>query len=203
MIARRQAFWLATAMAAGRGAHAQDHPPAVPLRDVDVTYIIPTPRGAVRQRLRFSAVRNAMRIDPPGDGMYVVIDFAAGRMFTVRAADRSVIEMAAPKSWMHGLATGNSAPGRYTRRNATVVSDVSCTEWQTTDSEGRDVRICVDRDGVMIRLNLQTPSGEATLALAADIRREGQGPAVFAVPDDYRRLAPPPGAPGGSPRGNR
>jgi len=196
MMGRRQAFWLAVALAACRATHAQDHPPAVPLRDVDVTYIIPTPRGAVRQRLRFSAARNAMRIDPPGDAMYVVIDFAAGQMFTVRAADRSVIAMAAPKGWMHGLGTGNTSPGRYTRRNAAVVSDVSCTEWQTTDNEGRDVRICIDRDGILIRLNLQTPSGEATLALATDIRREGQGASVFAVPADYRRLTPQPGAPG-------
>jgi hypothetical protein len=194
MIGRRRAIGLAAAMLPLRPGWAQEHPPALPLRDVDVTYTSPTPRGAVRQRLRFSAARSLMRIDPPGDDLYVVIDFGAGRMFTVRAADRSVIEMAAPRTWMHGLGTGRSTPGRYTRRNAIVVSDVSCTEWQTTDNEGRDVRICIDQDGVTIRVNLHTPAGEATLALATEIRREGQGVAVFAVPDFYRRLTPPAGA---------
>lgn len=192
MIGRR-ALGLAAAMVPLRPLQAQEHPPPLPLRDVDVTYTIPTPRGAVRQRLRFSAARSLMRIDPPGDGLYVVIDFGTGRMFTVRAADRSVIEMAAPKTWMHGLDAGRSTPARYTRRNAIVVSDVSCTEWQTTDSEGRDVRICIDQDGVTIRVNLQTQTGEATLALATEIRREGQGMALFAVPDSYRRLTSPAG----------
>ena len=168
-------------------ALAQDHPATLPLRDVDITYTIPTPAGAARQRLRYSATRRALRIDPPGGGLYVVIDFAANRMFTVRDADRSVIDMAAPKSWMPG-----QGHGRYTRRNRTEVSGVPCTEWQTTDSEGQDVRICFDDQGVMLRATVQTPKGEAVLALATDLRREPQNPAIFHVPPEYRRLSPPP-----------
>lgn len=178
-------------IASARVASAQDRPPTLPVRDVDVTYIVPTPAGAARQRLRFSALRQKLRIDPPGGGLYVVIDFLAGRMSTVREADRSVIEMAAPKAWMPGMGPGNGH-GRYVRRNETMVSGVPCTEWQTTDSEGRDVRICFDIDGVMIRATMQTAAGEATLALATELRRSAQDPTVFLVPASYRRLMPPP-----------
>ena len=173
---------------AGTGAAlAQDHPPTLPLRDVDVTYVVPTPAGAARQRLRFSAMRQKLRLDPPGGGLFVVIDFRGGRMFTVREADRSVIDMAAPKAWMPGL--GHT---RYVRGNDITVSGVSCTEWQTKDSEGRDVRICFDADGVMLRASMRTAAGEAILAEATEVRRDAQSPAVFVVPESYRRLSPPP-----------
>ena len=168
-------------------ALAQDHPATLPLRDVDITYTIPTPAGAARQRLRYSATRRALRIDPPGAGLYVVIDFATNRMSTVRDADRSVIDMAAPRSWMPG-----QGQGRYIRRNRTEVSGVPCTEWQTTDSEGQDVRICFDDQGDMLRATVQTPKGEAVLALATELRHEPQNPAIFHVPPEYRRLSPPP-----------
>ena len=189
---RRRLLLGAVALVAALGlmdamAWAQERPPTLPMRDVDVTYVVPTPGGAARQRLRFSALRQKLRIDPPGGGLYVVIDFLAGRMSTVREADHSVIEMAAPKTWMPGM-----GHGRYTRRNDTTVSGVSCTEWQTTDSEGRDVRICFDPDGVMIRATMQTTAGEATLAQATDLRRGPQDPTVFLVPASYRRLSPPP-----------
>lgn len=170
-------------------AWADERPPTLPMRDVDVTYVVPTPAGAARQRLRFNALRQKLRIDPPGGGLYVVIDFLAGRMATVREADRSVIEMAAPKAWMPGMGARH---GRYIRRNDIVVSGVPCTEWQTTDSEGRDVRICFNTDGVMIRAAMHTGAGEAILALAAELRRESQDPTIFLVPANYRRLAPPP-----------
>lgn len=192
MIRRRRILIGAAAIATVPGlinttAWAQDRPPTLPMRDVDVTYIVPTPGGAARQRLRFSALRQKLRIDPPGGGLYVVIDFLAGRMSTVREADRSVIDMAAPKAWMPGM-----GHGRYVRRNETTISGVPCTEWQTTDSEGRDVRICFDPDGVMMRATMQTAAGEATLALATELRRSLQDPTVFLVPASYRRLSPPP-----------
>ncbi len=187
MIPRRHVLVAVSAALLPAGAGAQEHPPTLPQRDVDVTYVIPTPAGAARQRLRVSALRQILRLDPPGDGLYIIIDLRAGRMVTVRTVDRSVIEMAAPRSWMPGL--GHAS---YTRRNATTVSGVACTEWETTDSEGRKVQLCLDADGVMMRARMHTPAGEATLALATDVRRQTQDPAIFQEPAGYRRLAPPP-----------
>ena len=50
----------------------------------------------------------------------------------------------------------------------------------------------LDADGVMMRATMQTSAGEATLALATQVRREQQDPVVFTVPASYRRLSPPP-----------
>jgi hypothetical protein len=166
-----------------QAAWAQDRPRTLPTRDVDVTYVLPTPAGAVHQRLRYNAARRLLRLDPPGERLRVVIDFAAQRMFTVRDADRSVIEMAAPKSWMPGL-----GGARYTRRNADRVSGVPCTDWETTDSEGHAVLICLTEDGVMLRAAL----GARVLLIATELRREPQAAPVFQVPENYRRLSPPP-----------
>lgn len=187
----RRAVLLAASLALACAAQAQDHPPTLPTRDVDITYIVPTPAGAARQRLRFSVALRALRIDPPGRGLYTIIDFAAGRMFTVREADRSVIDMAAPKTWMPNLSGGQSGT-HYVRRNTLTLSGVTCTEWQTTDSEGRDVRICFDQDGVMHRASAQTQAGELVMAQATEFNHRTQDAAVFRVPAEYRRLAPPP-----------
>lgn len=131
-----------------------------------------------------------MRIDPPGDGLYIVIDFTFGRMFTIRDADRSVIDMAAPKNWVSGQAT--RAGSRYVRRNTITLSSVFCTEWQTTDSEGRDVRICPDEDGVMSRTSTHIAAGEPFLAQTASFLHQLQDRAIFRVPPEYHHLAAPP-----------
>jgi len=170
------------ALISGR-AGAQERPPTRPANDVDVTYALPTPAGAAHQRLRYSVARRLLRLDPPGGGLRVVIDFAAGRMFTVNDADRSVIEMAAPESWMPGLSLA-----RYARRNADRVSGVPCTDWETTDSEGHAVLICLTADGVMLR----AAQGARVLVIATALRHAPQAASVFQVPQDYRRLAPPP-----------
>ena len=70
---RRRLLLGAVALVAALGlmdamAWAQERPPTLPMRDVDVTYVVPTPGGAARQRLRFSALRQKLRIDPPGGG---------------------------------------------------------------------------------------------------------------------------------------
>lgn len=163
---------------------AAERPAAMPTRDVDVTYDIPTPAGMARQRLRFSQALQSFRIDPPGGGLYVVVDQAKGRMFTVRDADRAVIDMAAPRAWMPGI----NASG-FERGAATIVAGLACTEWTTRDSERRNVRLCMTEDGVMLRA--QTTSGEA-LATATTVQYQQQNANVFHVPPDYRRLAPPP-----------
>ena len=69
-----------------------------------------SPTGQARsleQRTRWLAAAQAMRIDPPTPGLYVIIDYVARRMSVVREADRSVIEMAAPE----GMAGPTGASG--------------------------------------------------------------------------------------------
>ncbi|MSP05534.1 MAG: hypothetical protein EXR05_09970 [Acetobacteraceae bacterium] len=104
----RRAVLLGASLPLAFTARTQDHPPTFLTRAINITYIVPPPAGAARQRLRFSVALRALRIDPPGVGLYTVIDFAARRMFTIREADRSAIDMAAPKTWMLGQGSGLS-----------------------------------------------------------------------------------------------
>jgi hypothetical protein len=187
MTVRRAFFAIFMVAARALGAMAQEHPPTLPKSDVDVTYVMPTPAGAAYERLRYNAALRLLRLDPPGGGLRVVIDFAAARMFTVRDADRSVIEMAAPESWMPGL-----GGARYTRRNAERVSGVPCTNWETTDSDGHAVLICLTEDGVMLRVARRGAAGDRVLSLATELHRAPQAAPLFGVPQNYRRLAPPP-----------
>jgi len=179
-----RAFLLALACMLTAPARAADHPPAVPTRDVDVLYDLPTRAGLAKQRLRYSAARQVFRIDPPGQGLFVIIDQPRGRMYTVREDNRTIIEMASPRSWMHGI-TG----GRFERRGADTVAGLACTDWATTDSERRTVLVCLTADGVMLRA--RTVNG-APLITAATVRYLPQPDGVFMVPAGFRRLAPPP-----------
>lgn len=165
-------------------AQMVDRPLALPTRDVDILYDMPTRAGITHQRLRFSAQLQTMRIDPPGGGLYVVIDQSRGRMFTVRDDDRSVIDMAAPRAWMPGITGGSFIP-----RGQDQIIGHACMNWQTTDSERRAVVMCVTTDGVMLRA--ATIDGTPLLT-ARSVQYGLLGAAVFHVPVDYRRLSPPP-----------
>ena len=178
-----RALWFASLVLVSP-ALAADRPPSLPTRDVDVVYDVPTRAGTARQRLRFSVARQTMRIDPPGGGIYVVIDQARGRMFTVRETDRTLIDMAAPRAWMPGITGGKFAP-----RGQDQINGHTCTNWETTDSERRTILMCVTADGVMLRA--ATIDG-VTLLKAISVNYAYQDASVFHVPSDYRRLAPPP-----------
>lgn len=174
----------ALCMAAPGFAQPTYKPPPVPTRDVDIVYEIATPEGPAAQRLRFSLMRQAFRIDPPGRGLYVIVDQARRRMYTVRDDERSVIDMAAPTAWMPGIHGGH-----FLRRGNDVVAGQPCTDWETNDSERRTVLVCMTLDGVMLRA--RTAQG-ATLAIAKMAKFTPVDEQIFLVPGNYRRLAPPP-----------
>ena len=182
----RRTFLVLAALLAPCIAAAQPSykPPPTPTRDVDVMYEIPTREGPASQRLRFSLMRQAFRIDPPGRGLYVIVDQGRRRMYTVRDDERSVIDMAAPAAWMPGIHGGH-----FQRRGNDVVAGLPCTDWETNDSERRTVLVCMTLDGVMLRA--RTVQG-ATLAIARQVRFTPVDESIFLVPGSYRRLAPPP-----------
>lgn len=173
---RRSLPFLVLALLA-QAAHAEQ-PQLRPNRDVDVVY---RAEGAGRpeQRVRWLAAAQTMRIDPPGHGMYVIIDHLARRMSVVREATRSVIDMAAPENVAAAL--GGGPAGRYTRRGEATVAGLSCTEWQTQDRESRPALVCITGDGVLLRAG--TP--EQVRVTAISVRYAPQDPALFRVPEGY------------------
>jgi hypothetical protein len=163
------------------GQDAGERPLLRPSRDVAVTY---RSSQSLEQRTRWLAAAKVVRIESPTPGLYVIIDYAARRMSVVRDEERSVIEMAVPEG-ATGVA-GGSDTRPYIRRGDDVVAGVGCTDWETTDRNGRRTLACITADGVLLRVR----AGGQTLAIAVSVRYAPQDPALFRVPADYARRKP-------------
>ncbi len=169
-------------LAAPLAARAADDVPIVqPTHDVDVTYKVPVPgadNAALLQRLRWSASLRRQRVDLPTSGNWMVLDFAAHRMFVVRDDARTVLDLPAPPD------PPPSAAG-FARAGEAVVAGLPCTQWRTRDSRGGETLACYAPDGVLLRAT----SGERVLMEAVSVHDAPQGADVFQMPPGYARQA--------------
>ena len=164
-------------------AWEQDRPTLVPTRDVDVTY-----RAAeIDQRMRWLASGHKLRIDPPGAGMFMIVDYDSHRMDMVRPGDRKAVELPSPA----GLPGASSPAGAYVRRGVETVAGLSCTDWDTTDNGGGAATVCFTADGVMLRAS----RAGKVLVEANSVAYRPQDPADFVVPPGFQLLTPPPPSP--------
>jgi hypothetical protein len=156
-------------------AQAPPQPLPHPARDVDVTYRMVRGDTVLTERMRWQAATQRQRVDPPTEGLFIVIDYRAGRMRTVRLSDRLVIDMAAP-------ATGAGTPdAMYVRQGEDKVAGLACTDWQATATDGRSTVACITADGVLLR----AAAGGRTLLSAASVAYAPQDSALFAAPDGF------------------
>jgi hypothetical protein len=171
-------------------ALAEDRPPIVPTRDVDVTYRTTQPdrHGAPRvleQRMRWAAASGKLRVDPPTPGIYVIMDYRTRRMSTVHEASHQVLEIDAGAT-VAGPGAEPSVP--FVRRGEAQVAGLRCTEWQTLDTAGLPTLACITADGVLLR----AISGGRVLVEASSVRYAPQDPVTFQIPAGYTRVTPPP-----------
>ena len=146
--------------------------PALPTRDVDVTYAA---AQNVSQRWRFRVADQKLRLDPPTAGLHMIIDYPAHTMAVVNDRDRTVLMLAAPP-----------APGRTgTARGTGQVMGQACTEWEQRDSQNQPTLACYTADGVMLRAR----RGDAIMVQATALRYAAPDAAAFTVPAGYERLA--------------
>ena len=173
----------AAGIAAAVPARAEDKPPVVPQRDVDVQYSIAGRPGAQprQQRIRWSAAQSRMRIDPPSPGLYMIGDFQTGRMEVVKPADQSVLDMGPGSFDPH-------ADASFRKLGGDEVNGLACTNWQTADNGGQPTVLCLTGDGVMLRAS----HGDQVLVQASSVSYGPQDPAAFSAPDGFRRIAPVP-----------
>ena len=186
---RAAAGTLAVFLCAAAGG---EHPLMRPIHDVDVTYAMDAGDGAaLHERLRWRAAAQELRLDPPTAGLYVIIDLAARRMSTVRTADRTVVEMAAPDN-VTGMP--DSAAAAAVRHGTDEVAGLACTDWDMTDAAGEVARLCLTDDGVLLRAR----AGGRTLLSAETVVTGPLDADLFHVPADYatRSLGPRPAGPG-------
>ena len=123
------------------------------------------------ERMRWQAATQRQRVDPPTEGLFILIDYRAGQMHTVRLSDRLVLEMTAPPS----------ADGSYVRQGEDRVAGLACTDWEATASDGRNTVACITADGVTLRAS----SGGQTLLTAVSVDYAPQDPAVFVTPSGF------------------
>ena len=165
-------------------AFADERPATIPTRDVDVTYEIFGSSGGAAQmlseRMRWDVAAGRMRVDPPTSGVYMLLDYRSHRLVAVREAERTFIEMDA------GGATATPGVGRnatFRKLGAGTVAGVGCTEWDTRDSGGKPVLVCLTNDGVLLRAR----DVDRTLISAASVTYGPADPSAFAPPAGFRR----------------
>jgi len=156
-------------------ALAQPHPPTLPTRDVDVTYRT----GALEQRWRFRAADQKLRLDPPTQGVYMILDYSAHRMVMVNDTERATIDAPAPARTPFGAPLGAGTVRHGTDR----VAGLECTEWETGDTAGQPTLACFTADGVMLRAR----RGDAVLVEADRVAYGPLDDALFVVPASYHR----------------
>jgi hypothetical protein len=174
-------------------AAAQERPVLVPAHDVDVVYMMvqaDAPGGprVVEERMRWAAAAGKLRIDPPTQGIWVVMDTATRRIATVRESDRSVLEIESAQALSGQPLPGPASDSLFLRRGTDSVAGVPCTEWQTRDVSGAPALACLTADGVLLRAS----AGGRVLVEALHLDYAPQDPAVFRIPENYRRITPPP-----------
>jgi len=181
----RLAGIMLAALAISGAALAQERPPITPTRDVDVTYRVPQaeagPAAAriLEQRMRYSANLRRQRVDPPTPGLYVIMDFAAHRMSTIRPAERMALDMPTPAD------SASAQP--FARKGDVTIAGNPCTEWLTRDAAGEATLVCITADGVMLR----AAAAGRLLVEATSVRYETQDPSLFAVPPGFSHITAP------------
>ncbi len=174
-----------------QAATAQERPVLTPSRDVDVVYMMVQAGGpggprVVEERMRWAASAGKLRIDPPTRGLWMVMDSGARRISTVREADRTVLDIEAGATFPGPALPGGAAA--FQRRGDDSVAGVPCTDWQTRDVTGTPTLACITEDGVLLRAS----AAGRVVVEALHLAYAPQDPAVFRIPQDYRRITPPP-----------
>lgn len=170
-------------------ALAQARPTTMPTRDVDVTYQMaaPGPSGKVEmlsQRMRWEPASGLLRVDPPSQGIYTIMDYHAHKLLVVDEPRRSVTLMHAAANV---TAPGVSPTAQFTREGQAQVAGLACTDWQTRDSTGQPTTVCLTDDGVLLRAR----RGDHVLVQAVTVSYAPVDPGVFKVPAGYHEDSPP------------
>lgn len=162
----------------------QDRPPAVPTRDVDVTYRAGQGGQAVVQRSRWSAGTQKLRVDTPTPGVYAIADYGAHTLMMVSEPAHGVMDLDAAAAGFPGSAA--SAGAGFVRRGGGQVAGLPCTEWETSDRQGQPVVACYTEDGVL----LAARHGAQVFVQATRVAYGTLDAAVFAVPPSYSHTSP-------------
>jgi hypothetical protein len=168
---------------------AQERPVLVPTRDAVVEYQVQgsprRPPMAVRVHLSAGRIR-AEPADLPG---YLIVDRAADRAMVVLSQQHVVFEL----PLQAGPASDYLPNARmtFTRRDEARVAGESCTEWDVRTPEDRTARLCITRDGLVLRGEGHDPQYGSGRAEAVSVAYAPQPAALFRPPPEFPRIPVP------------
>jgi hypothetical protein len=167
--------------------HAEEEPPLLPTRDVDITYDVTRPQQPkIRERVRWSASQHLERIDGP-DKSTTIFDHAAQEITLLVPKSRSYRKLEGKPRRPPEPETG----AVLKRGNESVVAGLHCVDWSwTADVETHTV--CMTPDGVLLRLMID---GQ-TVMQAHSVRYGAQSADLFQIPRDYSPALAPEGSTG-------
>lgn len=175
---------LVAGSASTRAVADQDRPPALPTRDVDVTYKAGQGEQTVVQRSRWSAALRKLRVDAPTPGVYAIADYAAHTLSMVSEPARGVLDLDGAEAAFPGAAAGGGAS--FVRQGDSQVAGLPCTEWETADRQGQPVLACYTEDGVLLRAR----HGAQVFVQATRVAYGALDAATFVVPPAFAHKTP-------------
>jgi hypothetical protein len=180
----RKASVLAAALLIGLAAAPEQRPLATPARDVDVVYRTVPGGGTpeLQQRVRWDVAGGRQRVDPPMAGIYLILDYRAHHLSSIRDSIKAVLEIDGDRAQLMPVAGAQ----HYTRVGDARVNDLPCGLWRLDDGVTPERRLCVTDDGVLLQLS----AGGTVLIEAISVRYGPADPAAFVVPEGYQHIAP-------------
>jgi hypothetical protein len=175
---------LLVSLSAAIAAPAENHPRTMPMHDVDITYRINRDGETLQERTRWRVAARLQRVDPPGSGVYMIMDQGSRHVSLIDASRHAIIDMPSPPP---GPLDPDSNAA-FTFRGHDTVASLSCDQWETVNF-GADTVLCFTADGVLLRVQ----SAGQTLAEAISVDYTPSDPLVFQVPEGYRHVTPPAG----------
>lgn len=179
------------AATAASPARAQEHPPFLPTRDAAVVYKVAgaTPDGSapLEMHMYLKASGGLMRIDAPGQPGYAVMNRTDNHVFVVMEDRHAYIEMSTSDTGGARLFMLDGSM-QYVRKGTETILGATCTDWQVTSPDGTGVA-CITADGVMLRAQGTSSSGESRGALEAVSLNYGpQADSLFLPPAGFTKL---------------
>jgi len=175
------AFFLASATPA---ISAEDQPPLIPTRDVDISYDVSRPhQPKIRERARWSAEQHLERVDGP-DKSTTIFDHRAKEITLLNPSSRTFRKL-------EGTPRRPPQPGAgavLKRGSQAVIAGLGCIEWSWVE-DGETHLVCTTSDGVLLRLVVDG----VTIMQARSVNYGSQAAGLFQIPSGYTPALAPEG----------
>jgi len=169
----------------GSLAWAEDRPPFLPTRDVDISYDVTRPQKAkVRERVRWLAAEHLERADG-ADKSTTIFDRNKHEITLIIPANKTYRKLEGQR----GRPPEPPADATLKRGDEAVIAGLPCVDWSWTDEVETHV-VCITADGVLLR---HVVDGQ-TLRLARSVSYGRQAAELFQVPPDYAPALAPDGS---------